>query len=77
MRGQFSDNIMLCTAKAIENKFHNLMKGKDKKSKKYLWDVIEHSGLAVKSEEHEGKYNLTKVYQDTLDEYLSPSFIRD
>ena len=49
------------------------MKGEDKKSKKYLWDVIEHSGLAVKLEEHEGKYTLTKVYCNTLNEYLSPS----
>ena len=68
---------MLCTEKAIENEVHNLMKGEDKKSKRYLWDVIEHSGLAVKLEEHEGKYTLTKVYQDTLDKYLSPSFIRN
>ena len=77
VRGQFSDTVMLCTKKAIENELHNLMKGKDKKSKKYLWDVIEHSGLAVKLEEHEGKYTLTEIYQDTLDEYLSPSFIRN
>ena len=63
-----------CTIKAIEKKFHNSMKGKDKASKKYLWEVIEHSGLAEKSKKHEGKYTLTEVYQDTLDEYLSRSF---
>ena len=68
---------MLQTINAIEKEFHNAMKGKDKNSKKYLWDVIEHSGLAVKLEAHEGKYTLTKVYRDTLDEYLSQSFNRD
>ena len=68
---------MLCTKKAIEKEFHKSIKGENKKSKKYLWDVIEHSGLAKKSEKHEGKYILTEIYQDTLDEYLSPSFIRD
>ena len=50
------------------------MKGKDKASKKYLWEVIEHSGLAEKSEEHEGKYTLTEVYCDNLDKYLEKSF---
>ena len=77
VRGRFSDNVMLRTKKAIEKEFHKSMKEEDKKSKKYLWDVIEHSGLAVKLEEHEGKYTLTEVYQDTLDEYLSPSFNQD
>ena len=77
VRGQFSNTVMLPTTKAIENKFHNLMKGEDKKSKKYLWDVIEHSGLAKKLEEHEGKYILTEVYQDILEEYCSPSFFHD
>ena len=76
-RGRFSDTVMLRTMKAIEKEFHNLIKGENKKSKKYLWDVIEHSGLAKKSEDHEGKYILTEIYQDTLDEYLSPSFFRD
>ena len=50
------------------------MKGDAKASKKYLWEVIEHSGLAEKSEEHERKYTLTEVYRDTLDEYLTRSF---
>ena len=68
---------MLQTIKAIKKEFHNSMKGNAKASKKYIWDVIEHSGLDEKLEEHEEKYTLTKVYQDTLDEYLSPSFIRD
>ena len=77
VRGQFFDTVMLRTTKAIEKEFHNSMKGEDKKSKKYLWDVIEHSGLAVKLEVHEGKYTLTKVYCDNLDKYLSPSFICD
>ena len=76
-RGRFSDTVMLRTKKAIEKEFHNSIKGENKKSKKYLWDVIEHSGLAKKLEDHEGKYILTEIYQDTLDEYLSPSFIRD
>ena len=77
VRGRFSDNVMLCTKKAIEKAFHKSIKGENKKSKKYLWDLIEHSGFAKKSEKHEGKYILTEIYQDTLDEYLSPSFIRD
>ena len=77
VRGKFSDTVMLCTKKAIEKEFHKSIKGENKKSKKYLWDVIEHSGLAKKSEKHEGKYILTEIYQDTLDKYLSPSFIRD
>ena len=76
-RGKFANTVMLCTTKAIEKEFHNAMKGKDKNSKKYLWDVIEHSDLAVKLEVHEGKYTLTKVYCNTLDEYLSPSFNQD
>ena len=62
VRGQFSDTIMLCTKKAIEKEFHKSIKGEDKKSKKYLWDVIEHSSLAKKSEKHEGKYILTEIY---------------
>ena len=77
VRGQFSDTVMLRTKKAIKKEFHKSMKGEDKKSKKYLWDVIEHSDLAKKSEKHEGKYTLTEIYQDTLDKYLSPGFIRD
>ena len=40
VRGQFSNTVMLRTKKAIENKFHTSMKGEDKKSKKYLWDII-------------------------------------
>ena len=73
-RGQFADTVMLCTIKAIKKEFHNSMKGKDKASKKYLWDVIEHSGLAEKSKKHEGKYTLTEVYRDNLDKYLGKSF---
>ena len=75
VRGRFSDKVMLRTKKAIEKEFHKSIKGENKKSKKYLWAVIEHSGLAKKLEKHEGKYILTEIYQDTLDEYLSPSFI--
>ena len=77
VRGRFSDKVMLRTKKAIEKEFHKSIKGENKKSKKYLWAVIEHSGLAKKSEEHEGKYILTEFYQDNLEEYLSRSFIRD
>ena len=77
VRGQFSDNVMLCTKKAIEKEFHKSVKGEDKKSKKYLWEVIEHSGLAKKSDDHEGKYTLTEVYQDILEEYRSPSFFHE
>ena len=77
VRGQFSNTVMLRTKKAIKKEFHKSIKGEDKKSKKYLWNIIEHSGLAKKLEKHEGKYILTEIYQDTLDEYLSPSFIRD
>ena len=73
-RGKFSHTVMLCTIKAIKKEFHNAMKGKDKKSKKYLWDVIEHSGLAEKSKKHEGKYTLTEVYRDNLNKYLGKSF---
>ena len=50
------------------------MKGDAKASKKYLWDVIEHSGLAEKPEEHEGKYTLTEIYHDNLDKYLGKNF---
>ena len=71
---QFADTGMLQTIKAIEKEFHNSVKGNAKASKKYLWEVIEHSGLAEKLEKHEGKYTLTEVYQDTLDEYLSRCF---
>ena len=74
VRGQFSNTVMLCTTKAIEKEFHNSMKGEDKTSKKYLWDVIEHSGLAEKSKKHEGKYTLTEVYCDNLDKYLGKIF---
>ena len=73
VRGKFANTIMLCTIKAIEKEFHNLMKGKDKVSKKYLWDIIEHSSLAEKSEEHEGKWTLTEVYRDNLDKYPGKS----
>ena len=65
---------MLQTIKAIKKEFHNSMKGDAKASKKYLWDVIEHSGLAEKSKKHEGKYTLTEVYCDNLDKYLGKSF---
>ena len=74
MHEQFSDTVMLRTTKAIEKEFHNSMKGEDKASKKYLWDVIEHSGLVEKSKKHEGKYTLTEVYRDNLDKYLGKSF---
>ena len=50
------------------------MKGNAKASKKYLWEVIEYSGLAEKLEEHEGKYTLTEVCCDNLDKYLGKSF---
>ena len=76
-RGKFSNTVMLCTIKAIEKEFHKSVKGEDKKSKKYLWEVIEHSGLAKKLEEHEGKYIITEVYKDILEEYRSPSFFCD
>ena len=65
---------MLHTIKAIKKEFHNSMKGKDKASKKYQWDVIEHSGLAEKLDKHEGKYTLTEVYRDNLNKYLGKSF---
>ena len=52
--GEFSNTVMLRTKKAIKNEFHKSMKGEDKKSKKYLREFIEHSGLAKKLEEHEG-----------------------
>ena len=68
---------MFRTKKAIDNDFNKSMRGEDKESKKYLWEFIEHSGLAKKSEKHEGKYTLTEVFRDTLDEYLSPSLFRD
>ena len=71
---KFANAVMLCTIKAIKKEFHNSMKGEDKASKKYLWDVIEHSGLAKKSAEDEGKYTLTEVYRDNLDKYLGKSF---
>ena len=76
-RGKFANTVMLCTTKAIEKEFHNAIKGKDKTSKKYLWDVIKHSGLAEKSEKHEGKYTLIEVFRDTLDKYLGKSIDRD
>ena len=73
-RGKFSDTVMLHTIKGIKKEFHNSMKGEDKKSKKYLWDVIEHSGLAEKLDKHKGKYTLIEVYCDNLDKYLGKSF---